>query len=119
MSHLHPIYVTALRVGVLGLLCTRAVSLPAQESTIEQCTREAQRTQRINLSAGVYTERAVASAPLEITIAAGNDEARYQGCLQRQGLDPSGESVAYVERLRAAARRLTNRAPLSMTARYD
>ncbi|MEX2482184.1 MAG: hypothetical protein WD928_15105, partial [Gammaproteobacteria bacterium] len=63
---------------------------------------------RINVGSGVYTEQAVAAAPLEIAIPIALDGERYGGCLEREGRDDSAAVTAWVERS-AACRR--DRAP--------
>lgn len=59
---------------------------------------------RINVGSGVYTEQAVAAAPLEIDIPIALDGGRYGACLQRQGRDESGAVTAWVEQAAACRR---------------
>jgi len=64
----------------------------------EECTDLLVRMQRINVGAGVYTEQAVAAAPIEIDIPIAIDTQRYGECLERAGLDRSDAVAAWVER---------------------
>lgn len=73
--------------------------LRADNDTALNCARAAERSLAINLSSGVYTEAAVVSAPLAITIPAGSDADRYQDCLRREGNTSDRRANMYAERL--------------------
>lgn len=62
------------------------------------CARAATVRQRINLSSGVYTERAIASAPLAFEFDTGLDQAQYGECLRREGFDERAATTAYLDR---------------------
>lgn len=71
---------------------------PASVVADAECTDLLIRMQRINVGAGVYTEQAVAAAPIEIDIPIAIDTRRYGECLERAGLDRSDAVAAWVER---------------------
>lgn len=71
---------------------------PASVVADAECTDLLIRMQRINVGAGVYTEQAVAAAPIEIDIPIAIDTQRYGECLERAGLDRSDAVAAWVER---------------------
>lgn len=82
-----------------------AAELP---ETAADCAARAGFVLRINLSSGVYTERAIASAPLAIEIPVGLDGNQHADCLRREGFDPAAEMAAPLERFqdcRDSARR--------------
>lgn len=79
--------------GLIGL------PLHADNDAALNCARATERSFEINLSSGVYTEAAVVSAPLAITIPAGNDADRYQDCLRREGDTSDQRAAMYAERL--------------------
>ena len=82
-------------------------------NAVTACARSATVRQRINLSSGVYTEQAVASAPLSIDLATGLDQAQYGECLRREGSDERAATAAYVERADACRAAHTPRVHLA------
>lgn len=54
--------------------------------------------QEINVSSGVYTERAVATVPMKIRIPVGTDTGLQAECLRRQGRDGESRMAAEVTR---------------------
>lgn len=80
----------------------------SREASNRSCAGAARASQRINLSSGVYTERAVASSPLYLDIPIGNDTHFYEECLQREGFAPRDQVSAEFARV-AACNRTTNR----------
>ncbi len=90
-----------------ALLTTLAISNPALAA--DDCAKQMALWQEINLSSGLYTERAVVNVPLKIRIPAGVDAGAMMECLRLEGFDPPAELAAEVERAaacRASARRL-------------
>lgn len=79
-----------------------AISLPGTV-TADECRELSTMTKTINLSSGVYTERAVAAAPLAIELPIGTDKSEYAACLKKQPKQPHGEAVAYFERVAACS----------------
>ena len=69
--------------------------------SIRSCDSAARLRQRINLSSGVYTERAVASSPLYLEIPVGSDGRVYADCLQRTGFSPDDQVTAEFARVAA------------------
>lgn len=86
---------------ILVTLAPAASAAPGGGDARDGCARAAMHYQQINLSSGVYSERAVAVAPLTLRIPAGVDPASYGDCLAREGFEPAAPAVAYVERSRA------------------
>lgn len=79
------------------------------EEPVRDCTAAAQTYQEINLSSGVYTERAVAVVPLKIKVPAGVDTGLEDACLKVAGEDAGSRMTAEFERAegcRQAARRV-------------
>ncbi len=75
----------------------------------------------INLSSGVYTERAQVSAPLKLRIPTGINPNAYGACLQIQGKDPSRNlinTVASMRECQRAARTTRLVAATSATAKH-
>lgn len=98
-----PAYPRALAAPLALVLATAvppAVAAPAADAALAsgRCARVAQRSQRLNLGSGVYTERAVAAAPLTIDLPVGVDAERYADCLRREGFDERTATAAYLER---------------------
>lgn len=77
------------------------------------CARTATQKQHVNLSSGVYTEQAVASAPLSLELSTGIDQAQYGECLRRAGFDEHAATAAYVERADACRAAHTPRVQLA------
>ncbi len=67
----------------------------------ETCARKANNIQRLNLSSGIYTERAIASAPLYIDLPIGYDTGQYSDCMVREGFAGDEKIRAEFERLDA------------------
>lgn len=93
--------------GLLLLLAIGGVT-PVAVLAAPDCADVLVHQHRINVGSGVYTEQAVAAAPLEIDIPIALDGERYGACLERQGRGDAGAVTAWVERA-AACRR--DRAP--------
>ncbi|MEQ8661587.1 MAG: hypothetical protein RLW62_12280 [Gammaproteobacteria bacterium] len=70
----------------------------ATAAAVARCAPALERRQRINVGAGVYTEQAVVSVPLEIAVPLASDGQRYADCLVREGIDGGAQMEAYVER---------------------
>ncbi|MSR13260.1 MAG: hypothetical protein EXR86_01600 [Gammaproteobacteria bacterium] len=62
----------------------------------EDCAKQAATELVINLSLGVYTERAQVSAPLTLKIPTGFDSNAYGACLKIQGVEPAREALQAV-----------------------
>lgn len=62
----------------------------------EECRRSAQTEQRINLSAGVYTEKAQVTTPLHINLPATLNEETYFECLLRNQLIDNESAERYL-----------------------
>ena len=88
---------TTLSLSIVSLLSS--VACAADDTVLAKCVREAGRTQEINISSGVYTEKAVVSAPLHIEIPAAIDSKVFEECLVREGFDAPGATQAYFDRL--------------------
>lgn len=85
----------------------------------EDCAAKAARSHEINLSSGVYSERAVAMVPLTLRVPAGTDGAAYAACMKLEGFDPAQRMAAEVTRAglcRDGARRVMLRPASSGTA---
>ena len=70
-------------------------------ASVRTCAGTAGMVQRINISSGVYTERAVASSPLYLDIPLGTDANFYENCLQREGFAPRDQVSAEFDRVAA------------------
>ncbi|MGE0486289.1 MAG: hypothetical protein AB7Q81_19220 [Gammaproteobacteria bacterium] len=82
---------------VLGL--PLAVSAADEAATVAACARAHRLEQTIDLSGGVYTERAVAAAPLSVTIPAGVDDSGFAACLEQHGVDRAAPVEAWARRV--------------------
>ncbi len=90
-------------------------------SATEDCVQQAATELEINLSSGVYTERAQVSAPLKLRIPTGTNPHAYGACLQIQGKDPARNLVNTVASMRdcqRAARTTRLVAATSASARH-
>jgi len=72
-----------------------------REASARTCAGTAGMVQRINISSGVYTERAMASSPLYLDIPLGTDAHFYEECLQREGISPRDQVSAEFARVAA------------------
>ena len=68
------------------------------ESTKQDCLRAAQAEQVVNLSAGVYTEKAQVTAPLHIKLPATVDDGAYFECLVKNQLIDHNAAEKYLAR---------------------
>lgn len=68
----------------------------AANMTQQDCLKTAQIEQKINLSAGVYTEKAQVAAPLHITLPAVVDDKTYFECLVRNQLVDQNSTARYL-----------------------
>jgi len=82
-----------------ALLTPLALANPALAT--DDCAKQTALWQEINLSSGLYTERAVVNVPLKIRIPAGVDAGAMMECLRLEGFDPPAELAAEVERAAA------------------
>lgn len=87
---------------------TAESSVTTREASNRACAGAAGISQRINLSSGVYTQRAVASSPLYLDIPLGTDTHFHEECLRREGFAPREQVSAEFARV-AACNRTTNR----------
>lgn len=62
----------------------------------EDCAKRVAQFQEINLTAGLYTERAVVSSPLKIRLPVGTDGDALAACLRLEGFDPAERMAAAV-----------------------
>jgi hypothetical protein len=75
----------------------------------DTCAERAVQWQEINVGSAIYTERAVANAPLVLRVPVGVDAELQAECLRREGFDPAASMAAEVaksERCRQNARRV-------------
>jgi uncharacterized membrane protein len=78
--------VLALTTLTLGLSFAGARASDTDEAaTVAACARAHRLVQAVDLSGGVYTERAVAAAPLSVSIPAGIDNSGFAACLGQHG----------------------------------
>jgi hypothetical protein len=83
----------------LGLL---GCSLPAHAEV--DCKAQAAGDMELNLSAGVYTERAQVRMPLKIRIPTGTNPTAFGNCLEVEGRDPSKRMVETVNTMQDCRR---------------
>lgn len=85
------------RIGP-GLLLAAAAAFAAGPSQAADCASAAATEQEINVSAGVYSERAVATVPMKIRVPAGTDTGLEAECLRLEGRDAESRMAAEVAR---------------------
>lgn len=85
-------------LGVLILGAWFAVPAAAAE---RDCTGFAAGHQEINISSGVYSERAVAMVPLKIEVPTGTDGGMDEACLEAEGRGTGSRVTAEFERAEA------------------
>lgn len=68
------------------------------------CEAQAAGEMELNLSAGVYTERAQVRVPLKIRIPTGTNPTAYGNCLHVEGRDPSQKMVETVNSMQDCRR---------------
>lgn len=68
------------------------------------CEAQAAGEMELNLSAGVYTERAQVRMPLKVRIPTGTNPVAYGDCLQVEGRDPSKKMVEAVNTMQDCRR---------------
>lgn len=86
---------------ISGMKLAAAEPVNAQAAASRACAGSAVVTQRINLSSGVYTSRAVASSPLYLDVPLGTNAEFYDACLQREGFAPRDQVSAEFARVAA------------------
>jgi len=90
----------AVVLSLLAPMARAGEDTPAAEGRAD-CAAAARRTQTINVGAGVYTEQARVSQPLEIRVPAGTDSAEYSHCLDVRGLAADVSKDRYLEAIEA------------------
>lgn len=82
-----------------GLVFALGGGISSIALTAEDCISAATTEMEINLSSGVYTERAAVSSPLKIRVPTGINHAAYGACLRIQGNHISKHMTATVARM--------------------
>ena len=93
--------------GVAALMIVNSVVVFSKELTKQDCVQSASVAQRVNLSAGVVTEKIQVTSPLHIDLPAMVDNDVYYECLMANGLiDQKGPEnfVAKQDRCRSKTR---------------
>ncbi|MEM7468454.1 MAG: hypothetical protein AAF387_16415 [Pseudomonadota bacterium] len=87
---------TIITVTIIATLVS--TSALANGQTKEECLRAAQIEHTVNLSSGIYTDKAQVTAPLHINLPATVDDRAYFECLVRNQLVDNDSAERYLAR---------------------